>query len=249
MATEAYCLSGPDAILRVGTVVALVVLKGGGIMSSQSKKSRFGLLLLAATIASALVGCATTSGARPEDMSAKSHEEEAAREAAKAEQHAAKYDPAATSAASAGSDPFFEGTDFNPTDVHNIQAEAHRRHADDHAAAADALRSAEEDACKSIASESRSWCPLLGPVAATENTSNGVRVTVREGTDVDALIARVRCHLAFANTQGREGIDRCPLYVPGVQVERFGANSIELSTRGKANVRELQQRVADHIGQ
>ncbi len=217
-------------------------------MNSQSKKSR-SQLLLAAMISSILVGCATTPGARPEDMSAKSHEEAAAKEAAKAEEHAAKYDPAGTSAQSSGSDAAFEGADFNPTDVHNLQAEKHRRHAADHAAAAEALKGAEEEACRSIASDSRSWCPLLGPVAATQNTSNGVRVTVRKGTDVGALIARIRCHVAFANTQGREGMDRCPLYVAGVQVERSGPDSIELSTKGKASVRELQQRVAEHIGE
>lgn len=218
-------------------------------MNAQSKKSRFGPLLLAATFASVLVGCATTSGARPEDMSAKSHEEAAAKAAAKADQHAAKYDPNAASSEAAGADWGLEGVDFNPTDVHNLQAETHRKHAADHAAAAEVLKGAEEDACKSTASESRSWCPLLGPVAAAENTPNGVRITVREGTDVEELIARVRCHLAFGNTQGREGMDRCPLYVPGVQAERSGPNSIELSTKGKASIRELQERVTDHIGE
>ena len=218
-------------------------------MNSQSKKCRSGLLLAAATITSVLVGCATTSGTRPEDMSAKSHEEAAAKEAAKAEEHAAKYDPAGTSAQSSGSDAAFEGVDFNPTDVHNLQAEKHHKHAADHTAAAAALKAAEEDACKSIASDSRSWCPFLGPVAATQNTSNGVRITVREGVDMDALMARVRCHLAFANTQGLEGMDRCPLYVPGVQVERSGPSSIELSTKGKASIRDLQRRVAAHVGE
>lgn len=217
-------------------------------MDPQSKKSGSGRLVLVSTIASVLVGCATTSGARPEDMSAKSHEEHAANEAAQAEEHAAKYDPAVTSAQSSGADAAFEGVDFNPTDVHNLQAEKHRKHAADHAAAAEALKRAEEEACKSIASDSRSWCPLIGPVATTQNTSNGVRVTLREGTDVDALIARARCHVAFANTQGREGMERCPLYVPGVQVDRSGPNSIELTTKGKASIRELQQRVAEHVG-
>ena len=216
-------------------------------MNPLSKKSGFGRLVLVSIIASVLVGCATTSGARPEDMSAKSHEEAAANEAAQAEEHAAKYDPTATSAQSSGGDAALEGVDFNPTDVHNLQAEKHRKHAADHAVAAEALKRAEEDACKSIASDSRSWCPLLGPVAATKMTSNGVRVTLREGTDVDALITRVRCHVAFANTQGREGMDRCPLYVSGVHVERSGPNSIELTTQGKGSIRELQQRVVEHV--
>lgn len=212
-----------------------------------------GRSLLAVAVSVLVVGCASTPGAKPEDMSAKSHEEAAANESAKAEKHAAKYDPSAPGAVSAdvaaGSDFAFEGADFNPTDVHNVQAEKHRKHAGDHLAAAEALRRAEEDACESIAPESRSWCPLLGPVVATDNVPNGVRVSVREGTNVEAMVARIRCHVAYANTQGREGMDRCPLYVRGVQVEQLGSDSIELTVKGKANIRELQKRVAEHTGE
>jgi hypothetical protein len=212
-----------------------------------------GRLLVGMATFGLLLGCASTPGAKPEDMSAKYHEEAAAAEATKAEKHAVKYDPNAPGAVDplvpAGSDFGFEGTDFNPTDAHNMQAEKHRRHADDHAAAAETLRRAEEDACESIAPDSRSWCPLLGPVAASENTPNGVRITVREGTNVEEMVARIRCHIAYGNTQGREGMDRCPLYVSDVQAEQSGPDSIELSTKGKAKVRELQERVADHIGE
>ncbi len=78
-------------------------------------------------------------------MSAKSHDEAAANEGAKADQHAAKYDPDAPG--DLGADAAFENADFNPTETHNIQAQRHRKHAADHAAAAAALRSAEVDAC------------------------------------------------------------------------------------------------------
>lgn len=209
------------------------------------KNNRF-RLLLAAIVSGVLVGCATTSGARPEDMSAKAHEEEAAREAAKAQEHAVKYDPNAPGAV--GSDAAFEGPEFNPTESHNIQARRHSKHAADHRAAAEALRGAEEEACDSIATESRSWCPLLGPVVAAEKTRDGVRISIKEGTDVEEMVARVRCHIAYAKTQGREGMDRCPLYIEGVEVEQTGPNTIELRVKGKADVRELQDRVAAHTG-
>lgn len=203
--------------------------------------------LLATMISGVLFGCATTSGARPEDMSAKAHEEEAAREAEKAEKHAAKYDPNAPGGV--GADEAFEGVDFNPTESHNIQAQRHSQHAADHRAAAEALRSAEEEACQSIAIESRSWCPLLGPVVAAENTRDGVRISIKEGTDVEEMVARVRCHIAYGNTQGREGMDRCPLYIEDVEVEQTGPSTIELSVKGKAKVRELQKRIAEHTGE
>lgn len=164
-----------------------------------------------------------------------------------------QYDPNAPgsrySEVIAGSDFAFEGTTFNPTEGHNIQAQKHRKHADVHLAAAAALRSAEEEACTSIAPESRSWCPLLGPIVATENTSDGVRISIKEGTNVEEMLARARCHIAYGNTQGREGMDRCPLYVKGVQVEQTGPNTIELTVKGKANMQELQERVAAHTGQ
>ena len=204
-------------------------------------------VLLATMISGVLLGCATTSGARPEDMSAKAHEEEAAREAEKAEKHADKYDP--NYVGGAGADAAFEGVDFNPTESHNIQAQRHSKHAADHTAAAESLRGAEEEACESIATESRSWCPLLGPVVATEKTRDGVRVSIKEGTDVEEMVARVRCHIAYGDTQGREGMDRCPLYIEGVEVEQTGPNTIELRVKGRANVQELQERVAAHTGE
>lgn len=220
-------------------------------MNIQSTSS--GRSFLAVAVSFLALACASTPGAKPEDMSAKSHEEAAAQETAKAERHTAKYDPNAPTGiaaeVAAGSDFGFEGADFNPTEVHNTQAKKHRKHSDAHLAAAAELRRAEDEACESIAPESRSWCPLLGPVVATENTSNGVRISVREGTNVDAMVARIRCHIAFGNTEGREGMDRCPLYVQGVQVQQVGLNSIELSTKGKSSIRELQRRVADHVGE
>jgi hypothetical protein len=185
-------------------------------------------------------------------MSAKSHEEEAAKHAQKADEHADKYDPnvpgSRYSEVRSGSDFAFEGPEFNPTEVHNIQAQKHHRHSQAHLAAAEALRNAEEEACASIAPESRSWCPLLGPIVSSEDTSNGVRITIKEGTNVEEMVARVRCHIAYGNTQGREGMDRCPLYIEGVEIEQTGQSTIELSVEGKANVRELQKRIAEHTG-
>jgi hypothetical protein len=86
-------------------------------------------------------------------------------------------------------------------------------------------------------------------VVATEDTAKGVRITVRDGTNMDEMIARIRCHIAFGNTKGRKGMDSCPLYVPGVEVEQSGPDSLELRVKGKSNIRELQKRVAEHIGE
>lgn len=199
----------------------------------QPTKTKSHHFLLATMISIALTGCATTKGTRPEDMSAESHEEEAAKESARAEQHAQQYD----------ANQF--GWDFTE---HGVEAQEHRQHAEDHRAAAAELRNTEEEACASVPPEARTWCPLLGPVVATEKTANGVRILLKDGANVEELVALIRCHIAYGNTQGREGMDRCPLYVKSVHVEQSGPNAIELTAKGQANVRELQERVANNVG-
>lgn len=217
-------------------------------------KTKARRLLLAAAVSSVLLGCASTPGARPEDMSAQAHEEEAAKQAREAQGHDAQYDPTATrtgvgGGVTSGSDfPTYEAP-FNATEGHRVAAEKHRKHAADHSAAADALKRFKEDACEGIAPDSRASCPLLGPVVAVDEIPTGVRISLRQGTDVEALVEHIRCHLAFGNTRGREGMDRCPLYLPGIQVHRVGTLVVELSTLDHASVRPLQQRVADHVAE
>jgi len=157
-------------------------------------------------------------------MSAQAHEEQEVEHAEIAQEHAAQANASVSSKA----------------ETHNIQAERHRLHAEDHLVAAEALREAEEDACKSVAPRVRESCPLLGPVVSTEATANGARITVRQGTDMKALVAQMRCHIAVGKTQGLKGMGHCPLYVRGVDAQQVGPNTIELTTSGNANIRELQ---------
>lgn len=199
----------------------------------------------ALALSALLSACASTPGAKPEDMSAKAHEEQAVEEAEIAQQHAAEAD--ASAGQGLGSDVIL-GASATPAEMHSDQAERHLEHAKDHLAAAEALKNAEEDACKAVPEDVRESCPLLGPVVSTEATTNGARITVREGTDMQALLAQVRCHIAVGNTHGRKGMEHCPLYVRGVHVRQVGPNAIELTTSGKANIQDLQERVADHIG-
>jgi hypothetical protein len=197
--------------------------------------------MVALAISGLLSSCASTPGAKPEDMSAKAHEEEAVKEAEMAQELAAK-------AASAEQTGIGLSAGASPAEAAELQAERHLEHAQDHLAAAEALRNAEEEACKSLPAGVRESCPLLGPIVATEATTHGALIAVRRGTDMKLLIAEIRCHIAVANTEGRQGMEHCPLYVPGVQVKQVGPTVIELSTAGEANVRELQERVAAHIG-
>lgn len=203
--------------------------------------------VVALAVSGLLSGCASTPGAKPEDMSAKAHEEQAVEHAEMAQEHAAQASASASTGEGTGSDIVL-GAGASPAEMHEMQAERHLQHAQDHLAAAQALEKAEEQACKSVPPQARESCPLLGPVVSTEATANGALIAVREGTDMKALIAQLRCHIAFANAQGRKGMEHCPLYVPGVQVKQVGPTVIELTTTGKANIQELQKRVAADIG-
>lgn len=202
---------------------------------------------LALVVSGFLPGCASTPGAKPEDMSAKAHEEKAVEHAEMAQEHAARASASAAAGEGAGSDIVL-GAGASPAEMHEMQAERHLKHAQDHLAAAEALTKAEEQACKSVPPQARASCPLLGPVVSTEATANGALIAVREGTKMGALVSQIRCHIAFADTQGRKGMEHCPLYVTGVEVRQVGPTVIELTTTGRANIQELQDRVAAGIG-
>lgn len=248
---RSWALRGADACLRDGYSCCFTVESSGG--ESMTRLPSGNTVRVAALVASAAFGCASTPGARPGDMSAKSHDEEARKHSDMAEQHDAQYDPNARGGtppdAISGSEFGFAGTELNPTEVHRMQADKHRAHAEDHAAAADWLKRTEDDACEPISPTSRSLCPLLGPVVAVQDTTTGVRLFLRQGTDLEAMVARIRCHLAFARTRGGAGMDRCPLYLPAIDVYRVGPLEIELNARRQTSVRPLQRRVADHVAE
>src|SRR5437868_3777456 len=93
-------------------------------------------------IAIALVGCASTPGARPEEMSAAGHERAARQHAAEASTIEGGCDNlnAAICWTSVG----------HPTTEARQRAEQHRRMAADHRAASQSLRDAEARACVGI---------------------------------------------------------------------------------------------------
>ena len=133
-------------------------------------RSKWRTALLGLAVASCT---SATPGARPHDMSTARHEQQEAAHVREAEQHAAQYDPDATSARERCRLPVRSavlndvGLGYscwtsltNPTDTHRIQAEEHRRRAADHRAASAALREAEARACGGIALEERDMSPF-----------------------------------------------------------------------------------------
>jgi hypothetical protein len=92
-------------------------------------------------------------------------------------------------------------------------------------------------------STARAACPVLGPVAAIEDLSDGVRLRLTEGASVEAILAHMRCHLAFARTRGFPESSDCPLYMRGVDITKSADGlAIELRSKEPKVIRELQLR-------
>lgn len=213
------------------------------------KRPLYLALFLAGLASMVLSACATT-GARPQDMSAQAHTQEAESHQHAAEEHAAQYDPSTsrTRRTPAASSEWAPGdSDYNPTAHHQSIAERHQRHARDHAAAAKALESFEEAECGSFAPAVRASCPLLGQVVAVENIQQGVRIRFADNVNIDAAAAHIRCHLAYAATQGREGMHHCPLYLKRVKSEKSGPHTIDLTAGDSETTKALRQRTAKHV--
>ena len=201
-------------------------------------------------LATALGACSSVPpGASPHDMSVREHERAAAAEEAKAATHRAQYDPQARerAPASGAGDTFdsFTYSDevYNPTQVHLDEAQQHSEHAAAHRAAAASLRADEERECGKFPPAIRATCPLLGTVVQVEDVGGGVRIRVAESLNAQALYDHIRCHLAFAATQGFEGPKMCPLYLKGVRaVQRSDPHTVDLLAEGQAEVAELRAR-------
>jgi hypothetical protein len=199
-------------------------------------------------------GCgAGASAVKPDDMSAAEHRREAAAERAAAGEHARKYDPAAARpvpAASVGSDAqssyLFPTTVYNPTDIHLAESDRHRAHARQHEKAAQALEHFEEVECRNFPPATRAACPLLAPVTRVDDIDGGVRVTLQRGARVDAVVAHMRCHYAYARARGFEQRVSCPLYMPGIDIRASrDGSAVEITAADAKAVGELRTRARE----
>ncbi len=206
-------------------------------------------ILIAAT-----VGCGAGAPAvKPDDMGAAEHRQQATQERAEAAEHARRYDPGAArpvpmTPISTGADGtyLFPTSIYNPTETHLSEADRHRAHARQHEKAAQALERFEEAECHAFPPSSRAACPLLAPVTRVDDVDGGVRVTLLRGARVDAVVAHMRCHYAYARARGFDARVSCPLYMPGVDIRasRDGA-AVEITTADPKAVAELRGRARE----
>ena len=194
-----------------------------------------------------LAGCATTvEGARPDDASAAGHRQAAEHHERLAEQHAAQFDPRASTSVDVPLGP--GGTRQaleapvtverfrNPTVRHRGHAADHRAHARQHAAAAALLERSEEEACSGVLE--RDVCPLADTIRSVENVPNGV--LLEPAGESEALLRAVRCHLAVARTRHHDGMDGCPLFLKGVMATVTESGGLLLQSESPETVEALQ---------
>lgn len=101
------------------------------------------------------------------------------------------------------------------------------------------------EACRGIPPGSRSACPLLIAPSGVKPTEGGFLLRLAPWADVAELVALMRCHQAFAAATGYSKMPFCPLYVPGLSVERRGRGVFfgVVPSRGE----ELARRLAAHV--
>jgi len=71
----------------------------------------------------------------------------------------------------------------------------------------------------------------------------GVRVEFAQGARVDAALAHMRCHLAFARARGFQTASSCPLYMKGIEI-RLGLEprTVEIVGSDAKVAHEIQKR-------
>jgi hypothetical protein len=173
-------------------------------------------IVLATSIATAsIIGCASVPDPRAQDLTARQHENVAAREETDARVREAHYDPGARRQLGpriVSPNVDYTPDTYNPTDTNRAQAVREREQARAHRVRAAELRQYEARECRWIPTETRQACPVLTGVSRIEDIEGGVRISFVDEQDMLATLEHLRCHLAFAAAEGREGVESCTLY-------------------------------------
>jgi hypothetical protein len=193
-----------------------------------------------------LTGCAAPT-VKPDDMSAVKHRQQAERESRLARELVASRTPdiAPTPAAldATGKDYRQTVPIYTPLEGQLAAAELHRQHARDHARAADFLERFEAVECRDFPPSSRAACPLLGPLTSVDDIPGGVRAYFKPGTSVDAVVAHMRCHYAYARAREFDVVASCPLYMRGIDIRRDDdPMAVDIVSRDSATAAKIRAR-------
>jgi hypothetical protein len=200
------------------------------------------------------VGCGSSNTAvRPDQMSADAHrqaagrEREAARNEVRQSQSTALEPMISLSEGDAlqGSYPY-PAVMYDPRNEHLTRAQLLSTHAQEHEAAAASLEKFERAECKDFPPSTRTACPLLGPVVELVDVPGGIRVRFKDGIRVDAIVAHMRCHYAYAEAHGFGSTPGCPLYIRGIEIRRArDPMAVEIVGRDAAVAAEIRSRARE----
>jgi len=188
------------------------------------------------------------SSVKPDEMSVAQHQEEAAREAETARREADRYRPNTVRPSPGGqplgiTDGTYSAPVYNPNEGYLAASDWHRRHAQEHEKAAQSLERSEQAECRDLTPASRAACPFLGPVVRINDIDGGVRVIFKPGTRVDAIVAQMRCHYAFARARAFAETATCPLYLRGIEIRRAAdPNAVEIVSGDRSAAAEIRVR-------
>jgi hypothetical protein len=183
---------------------------------------------------------------KPSDMSAEAHRQEAQKAAAAADREQRKADTPVPppNLATGGGNPegyYYDRSVYDASNEHLARARELGEHARQHEAAAATLEKFEQAECKQFPAATRAACPLLGPVVSITDIPRGVTVRFADGTRADAVLAHMRCHLAFAQAHGFGPAASCPLYMKGIDI-RAGSDprTIDIVSANAKTARKVQ---------
>ena len=233
--------------------------------------------VLVSVIAST-VGCASTPGAQPHDMSVTQHEGMSSGEEKLAAAHAAQFDTSAkmekagrcsggTELNEAGDAICWDSTS-NPTTEHLAEAERHRKMAADHRAASKALRDAEASTCVGLSDQDRDMSPFshrediakVEPLTSSGGskavpTTVGAVITFRAtpGMTAQWLQRLVDCHLARSAAMVHDVPEMayCPLMPKSTTarvVAREAGFAVEVRSADSDSVKEIIRRAQALVG-
>lgn len=167
---------------------------------------------------------------RPEDMTAAEHRAAAEREsqaAAQASSQAGKYR--------------YPRSVYAPSAEPLLAADRHLAHSQQHLATAHALEAFENEECAGFPPRTRAACPLLSSVVAIEDIPKGVRVRMARNVRVDALVAHMRCHYAYASARAFSDAVSCPLYIRDIDIRASDDKAgVEIIAQSEAGAREIR---------
>lgn len=200
------------------------------------------------------IGCTSSSPAvRPDQMSADAHRQSAARErqAARDEvlpSRSAASEPSISLSAGDTSQGLYAypAEMYDPKNEHLARAKRLKTHAEEHEAAAASLEKFEQAECKDFPPVTRAACPLLGPVVELVDVPGGIRARFKDGVRVDAVLAHMRCHYAYARARGFGAAAGCPLYIRGIEIRRASdLMAVEIVARDAAVTAEIRSRARE----